>query len=183
MNSNPVLRPKVATPGLVLTSAGVLGLVGYLAFGITTSSGISGLLMLGAFALLLAAIACGATWFVRLRRRRIWMLAAEEKWRHFDEAKGTQGTTTEITVLSVDALEPTGSWITIRWNRFEHVQPAWIEALAEPIWPGSVLLISPDPAQVRPGAPWPQTYYIHAPRCLSWAPTKPSGHLGSSTKN
>jgi hypothetical protein len=171
MNTNPVLRPKVATPGLVLTSAGVLTLVGYLAFSITTSSGMGGVLVLGAFAVLVAAVVSGATWFVRLRRRRDWLVAAEEKWRHFDDAKRSQGTTTEITVLSVDALEPTGSWITIKWNRFEHVQPAWMEALPEPIWPGSVLLISPDPAQVRPGTPWPSTYYIHAAECLAWAPT------------
>ncbi|WP_247046274.1 hypothetical protein [Arthrobacter rhizosphaerae] len=174
MNSNPVLRPKVATPGLALTSTGLLSLVGYLAFGTTTSSGNSGVLMLGAFVVLLAAVACGATWLVRVRRRRAWMLAAEEKWRHFHDAKRTQGTTTEITVLSVDALEPTGSWITIRWNRFEHVQAAWIEALPEPIWPGSVLLISPDPDQVKPGAPWPSMYYIHATECLAWAPDQAS---------
>ncbi|MGX9901463.1 hypothetical protein ACW0JT_19065 [Arthrobacter sp. SA17] len=158
-------------------------MAGYLAFDITTSSGISGVLLLAAFAILLAAVVSGATWFVRLRRRRAWMLAAEEKWRHFEDAKRTQGTTTEITVLSVDALAPTGSWITIKWNRFDHVQAAWIEALPDPIWPGSVLLISPDPDQVKPGAPWPQTYFIQAPRCHSWAPTRPSGQLGSSTKN
>jgi hypothetical protein len=73
-------------------------------------------------------------------------------------------------VLSVDAVEPTGSWITIKWNRFDYVQPAWLEALPEPIWPGSVLLISPDPAQVVPGVPWPATYYISGSDCLAWAP-------------
>jgi hypothetical protein len=72
--------------------------------------------------------------------------------------------------VSVDALEPTGSWITIRWNRFDHMQEAWLEALHDPIWPGSVLLISPDPAQVMPGAPWPARYYITASHYLAWAP-------------
>jgi hypothetical protein len=181
MNTNPVLRPKVATPALILISVVVLILAGSLAFGVTTSSGISGVLMLGAFAVLLAAVVCCATWFVRLRRRRAWLLAAEEKWRQLDDAKQTQGTTTEITVLSVDALEPTGSWITIKWDRFDHVQAAWIEALPEPIWPGSVLLISPDPTQVRPGNPWPASYYIHASYCHAWAPPLPSRQFPSKT--
>lgn len=182
MNSNPVIKPKVATPALTLASAAVLILVAYFAVASATSSPLSGPFLLGDLAALVGVVVLGLVWFVRMRRRDAWMVAAGEKWRHFDEAKRTHGTTTEITVLSVDALEPTGSWITIKWDRFDHVQQAWIEPLPQPIWPGSVLLISPDPTQVRPGAPWPQTYYIQAPRCLSWAPTKPSGHLGSSTK-
>lgn len=83
MNSNPVLRPRVGTPGLVLTSAGVLILAGYLAFGIAPGSPLSGVLLLGALAVLSAAVVLGTTWVIRLRRRRAWMLAAEEKWRHF----------------------------------------------------------------------------------------------------
>ncbi|RWW91385.1 MULTISPECIES: hypothetical protein [Paenarthrobacter] len=79
-------------------------------------------------------------------------------------------TTAEVTVLSVDSPQPTGAWITIRWNRFDYIQPAWIEALAEPIWPGSVLLIRPDPEQVRPGTPWPATYSIAGDHVLTWAP-------------
>lgn len=50
------------------------------------------------------------------------------------------------------------------------VQSAWIEALPEPLWPGSVLLISPDHRQVMPGAPWPDTYFLRAADCLAWAP-------------
>lgn len=100
------------------------------------------------------------------------MAGAIQKWNHFDDVKRTSGTTTDVTVLSVDALQPTGSWITIKWNRFDHVQRAWIEALSEPIWPGATLLIAPDPVQVRPGLPWPSTYYIHNSNFLTWAPAK-----------
>ncbi|MFH5879443.1 hypothetical protein [Arthrobacter sp. NA-172] len=118
----------------------------------------------------------GLIWLVRGRRRRAWLLDAKEKWNRFEDVRRTHGTTTEITILSVDALEPTGSWITINWNRFGHVQTAWLEALQEPIWAGSVLLISPDPAQVMPGMPWPATYYLQASHCHAWAPgTKYSG--------
>ncbi|RAM37715.1 hypothetical protein DBZ45_08935 [Arthrobacter globiformis] len=126
--------------------------------------------MMAAIAFLLAAPIVGAIWLARVRRRRSWTAAARERWKYFDEAKRLHGTTAEVTVLSVDALEPTGSWITIKWNRFDHVQPAWLESLHEPIWPGSVLLISPDPAQVMPGLPWPATYYLPASDCLAWAP-------------
>jgi hypothetical protein len=175
MSSNPVLKPQLATPALILASAAVLISVGY--FLTTLSAGLpsGGGLMLSGTGLLFAAVALGAFWLTRLRRRRAWVMAAEQKWHHFEEARRNHGTTTtEITVLSVDALEPTGSWITINWNRFDHVQHAWIEALPDPIWPGSVVLISPDPAQVRPGLPWPQTYYLWANDCLAWAPTKAS---------
>ncbi|WP_157372114.1 hypothetical protein [Arthrobacter sp. Soil736] len=183
MNSNPVIKPKVATPALTLASAAVLIFVAYFAVAIATSSPLSGPFLLGDLAALVAVVVLGWVWLVRSRRHTAWMTAAREKWNQFDDAKRTHRTTTEVTVVSVDALEPTGSWITINWNRFNHVQQAWIEALPEPIWPGSVLLISPDPDQVGPGAPWPQTYYIQAPRCLAWAPTKRPGHFGKHGLN
>jgi hypothetical protein len=172
MNTNPAIKPKVATPALTLASAAVVILVAYFSVAMATGSPLNGVLMLGWVALLLALVVLGVFWFVRMRQRNAWTVAAEEKWRHFDAAKRTHHTTAEITVLSVDALEPTGSWITIKWNRFDHVQPAWIEALHDPIWPGSVLLISPDPSQVQPGLPWPQTYFIRASHSLALAPTR-----------
>ena len=175
MSTNPVIRPKLATPAIVLASAVVL-----LAAAVGLSALLNGvpsdILMLGGPVLLLAAAAIGAVWLTRIRRRRIWTRAAEEKWIHFESARQRHRTTTEITVLSVDALEPTGSWITIRWNRFDHVQRAWIEALPDPIWPGSIVLISPDPAQVSPGQPWPQTYFIRASDLLAWAPPELRSH-------
>jgi hypothetical protein len=170
MDANPVLKPKLATPALVLVSVAVIVcfvcLVAAVAANLPPSSAS---VLLGAVFLLAATIVC-AIWLTRLRRLRIWTTVAQEKWKNFEEAKRTHRTTAEVTVVSVDALEPTGSWITIRWNRFDHMQEAWLEALHDPIWPGSVLLISPDPAQVMPGAPWPATYYITASHYLAWAP-------------
>jgi hypothetical protein len=170
MDANPVLRPKLATPALVLTSVALSMCVTYLLGTMAGSWPPTLLLQAIALATLLATTIAGAVWSARLRRLRLWTATANEKWNRFDEAKLAYRTTAEVTVLSVDSLEPTGSWITIRWNRFEHIQRAWIEALDEPIWPGSVLLISPDAAQVRPGAPWPSSYYIQASSCLAWAP-------------
>ncbi|WP_354253516.1 hypothetical protein [Arthrobacter sp. UYEF21] len=128
------------------------------------------LLTLAAVVPLLLAAVVGAIWLARVRRLRAWTAAAIEKWNHLDAVKRSHRTTTEVAVLSVDALEPTGSWITMRWDRFDHVQCAWLEALDEPIWPGSLLLISPDPAQVGPGAPWPPVYYIRSTHFLASAP-------------
>ncbi|WLQ05679.1 hypothetical protein [Arthrobacter oryzae] len=170
MDANPVLKPKLATPALILSSVAIAVCVVYLV-GTAAASGPANLpLILTAAMALFAAAVAGAVWLIRARRRRLWMSGATDKWRRFNDMKRSSGTTAEVTVVSVDALEPTGSWITIKWNRFDHVQPAWIEALPEAIWPGSILLISPDPAQVRPGAPWPATYYIRASGCLAWAP-------------
>ncbi|WP_284990644.1 hypothetical protein [Arthrobacter sp. efr-133-TYG-120] len=171
MSNNPVIRPKLATPAIILASVVVCVAAAVLLS--TLFNGVpSEILMLGGPVLLLAAGTIGALWLTRVRRRRIWTRAAEEKWNYFESARQRHRTTTEITVLSVDALEPTGSWITIKWNRFDHVQRAWIEALPEPIWPGSVVLLTPDPAQVSPGLPWPQTYYIRASDLLAWAPPR-----------
>lgn len=172
MDANPVLKPKLATPALILSSLAIAACVVYLVGAAAANAPDNLFLLLTAAVAFLAAVVAGAVWLVRARRRRSWMAGANEKWDHFNNVKRSSGTTAELTVLSVDALEPTGSWITIKWNRFGHVQRAWIEALPEPIWPGSVLLISPDPAQVRPGAPWPATYYIRASDCFAWAPGK-----------
>lgn len=170
MDANPVLKPKLATPALILSSVAIAVCVVYLV-GTAAANGPARLsLLLTAAMALVAAAVIGAVWLLRARRRRSWMAGAHEKWDHFNDMKRSSGTTAEVTVVSVDALEPTGSWITIKWNRFDHVQRAWIEALPEPIWPGSVLLLSPDPTQVRPGAPWPGTYYIRASDSLAWAP-------------
>jgi hypothetical protein len=170
MDVNPVLKPKLATPALILSSVAIFICAVYAAGTIAVSRQPTWFLILAALASILVAATVGATWFARARRRQAWTASATEKWNRLNEMKRTRGTTTEVSVLSVDDLEPTGSWITIRWDRFDHVQPAWIEAVNEPIWPGAVLLISPDPGQVAPGAPWPVTYYISATRCIAWAP-------------
>lgn len=177
------MKPKLATPALVSASAAVLIAAGYFLTTLSTGVPVGAILMIGGLATLSAAVALGAVWLTRLRRRRSWMASAEQKWHEFDHARRNHGTTTEITVLRVDALEPTGSWITINWNRFDHVQTAWIEALPDPIWPGSVVLISPDPAQVRPGLPWPQTYYLRATDCLASAPPRLAANNGSTQRD
>ncbi|WAH97777.1 hypothetical protein [Arthrobacter sp. MMS18-M83] len=170
MISNPVIKPKVATPALILASAVVALCAEYLPGRLAAGWQLDPAYVLGWAAVLSAAVIVGRVWMIRSSRRRTWILEADAKWRHLEDAKRTHGTTAEITVLSVDALEPTGSWITINWNRFGHVQSAWLEALAEPIWAGSVLLISPDPTQIRPGSPWPALYYVRASNFLAWAP-------------
>lgn len=169
MSTNPVIRPKLATPALVLTSVVALIAIASLLVALIRGASLE-ILMVGGLALLVVAGTLGSIWLARIRRRRKWMVDAEQKWHYFYDARSSHRTTTEITVLSVDALEPTGSWITINWNRFDHIQRAWIEALPEPIWPGSVVLLTPDPAQVSPGQPWPQTYYLRASDLLAWAP-------------
>ena len=167
---NPTVKPRVVTTGLVSTSAVVLlAFVLFLA-SVRTPELPSLLKVAIGIVFLAAALLAGGLWWKRINHRRTWLSDATAKWRSFDDARLAHGTTTEVTLLSVDAVQPTGSWVTIRWNRFNHVQPAWIQALPEPLWPGSILLIAPDPAQVMPGAPWPETYFISSRDCLAWAP-------------
>lgn len=170
MVSNPVIKPKVATPALVLASAVLALCAVFVLQNLTESWPPDAVQVFGWAAVLLSTLIVSMIWLIRMRRRRDWLADARVTWSHFEEAKRAHRTTAEITVLSIDALEPTGAWITINWNRFGHVQRAWMEALEEPIWVGSVLLISPDPAQVRPGAPWPATYFVQASNFLAWAP-------------
>jgi hypothetical protein len=169
---NPAVKPRVATTGLVVASTVVLiALALFLAFVAAAElpsilkTVIGGVLLTGV--LLLALL-----WWRQADLRRTWLAHATERWRSFDDAKLASGTTAEVTLLSVDAVQPTGSWVTIMWNRFDHVQPAWIESLPEPLWPGTVLLIAPDPAQVMPGTPWPDVYFVRAADCLAWAPAE-----------
>ncbi|MET4144832.1 hypothetical protein ABIB45_001741 [Arthrobacter sp. UYCo732] len=171
MDANPVLKPKLATPALVLTSVAVGVCVVYLAGSVAANWPPNFFLLLSAAFFVLAGTVTGSVWLVRARRRRTWMAGAIQKWNHFDDVKRTSGTTTDVTVLSVDALEPTGSWITIKWNRFDHVQTAWLEAMHDPIWPGTVLLVAPDSGQVMPGEPWPPAYFIRSSHFLAWAPS------------
>ena len=169
---DPAVKPKVATSGLVVASTVVsLAVALFLAFVAVFDFPLPPKLVIGG-TLLAAGLLLAWLWWRRAARRRIWLTSAAEKWQSFDNAQLTSGTTAELTLLSVDAVQPTGSWVTIRWNRFNHVQPAWIEALPEPIWPGAVLLITPDPAQVMPGTPWPDAYFIRAADYLAWAPSE-----------
>ncbi|MCP1413593.1 hypothetical protein [Paenarthrobacter sp. A20] len=166
MQINPVPKPPVATPALIVASAVTMALALILAALALTVTGTYWLLLtVAAISVVLIVV-----WSRRLHGLRRWQSETDAQWKRLDGLKEASGTTTEITVLTVDAPQPTGAWVTIRWNRFNYIQPAWIEALPEPIWPGSVLLIRPDPAQVQPGAPWPETYRISGDHILAWAP-------------
>ena len=166
MQVNPVLRPKVATPTLIVVSAVTLALAITLAAMTVAFPATSWALV----AVVAAGLALSFFWYRRIRDNRVWKTASHAQWQVLESLKGSTVTTTEVTVLSIDSPQPTGAWITIRWNRFDYIQPAWLEALPEPIWSGSVLLIRPDPEQVRPGSPWPATYSIAADHVLTWAP-------------
>lgn len=169
---NPAVKPRVATAGLVLASVAVLSGAA-LFMVLLPSAGVPFYAkLMGGATLFAGALLTGWQWWRRTTRRRAWLEQATEQWRSFSNAKTLGRTTAEVTLVSVDAVQPTGSWVTIRWNRFNHIQRAWLESLRVPIWPGTVLLISPDPAQVMPGAPWPDTYFIQAVDCLAWAPAQ-----------
>ncbi|GAA5192290.1 hypothetical protein GCM10023346_13920 [Arthrobacter gyeryongensis] len=172
MVSNPVVKPKVATPALIISSAALALCAVFVLQNLTVSWPPDAVQVFGWAAVLPSTLIVSIIWLMRTHRRRAWLADARVRWSRFEKAKRAHRTTAEITVLSIDALEPTGAWITINWNRFGHVQRAWLEALEEPIWGGSVLLITPDPAQVRPSAPWPAIYYIQAASFLAWAPGK-----------
>lgn len=170
MAINPLIRPKVASPGLITTSAVISACLLYAA-AVAIANWPPPVSFAVLFALLVVAAATlTVPWVHRLHQRTSWNRHASEQWKHFGEMKRSTGITTEVTVLSVDALEPTGSWVTIRWDRFNHVQQAWLEALPESIWPGAVLLIKPDPRQITIGMPWPFGYYLYVTNFLAWAP-------------
>ncbi|NVM98421.1 hypothetical protein [Arthrobacter sp. SDTb3-6] len=117
--------------------------------------------VLVAAAVVLAAIAT-AIWFVKIRRAKAWITNAVQQWEHLSAVKSKLRVSTEITILDIHSTDPLGAWATIRWNKFGHIQRAWVEALPDEIWRGSVLLISPDPAQIHVHGPWPETYYLMA---------------------
>ncbi|WP_154605516.1 hypothetical protein [Arthrobacter sp. AQ5-05] len=114
-----------------------------------------------AAAVVLAGIAA-TIWVVKVRRSRAWITHAVQQWEHFSAVKSQLPITTEITVLDIHSLDPTGTWVTIHWDKFGYVQRAWMEAIPDEIWRGSVLLISPDPAQIKVHGPWPEIYYLMA---------------------
>jgi len=114
-----------------------------------------------AIAVILAGSAA-TIWLVKNRRTKAWITNAVQQWEQFATVKSCLGVTTEVTVLDIHSLDPTGTWVTIRWDKFGYVQRAWMEAIPDEIWRGSVLLISPDPAQIQVHGPWPEIYYLKA---------------------
>ena len=110
-------------------------------------------------------------WTIKIRLARRWKKDAQVQWQALENARQSGGTTTEVTILSVQEVQPTGAWVTINWDQFGYRQPAWIEGSGQTYWPGTVLLINPDPNQVHVGEPWPPTYRIAPGACRAVAPS------------
>lgn len=169
MNANPFVKPKVLTGWLVVAGAcAVLGLA-FSIFAPLSSPASPSLWLLPVLSLLFPA-AVAAVWLARKRRAKRWTALAIEQWKRLETTRLQLGTTTEVTVLAIEAVEPTGTWVTLRWNQFDHVQRAWMEALPDEIWEGAVLLISPDPTQIQVGSPWPPIYHLSARNYHGFAP-------------
>jgi hypothetical protein len=169
MNANPFVKPKVLTGWLLVASAFAILCLAISISGLVLYPGSSGLWLLATLTCLFAA-AVGAIWFNRLQRANKWTARAVEQWRRLETTRLHAGTTTEVTVLAIEAVEPTGTWVTLRWNQFDHIQRAWMEALPDEIWEGAVLLMSPDPTQIQVGSPWPPIYQLKARSYHGFAP-------------
>jgi hypothetical protein len=162
MRTNPMVKPQTSSGWavtLTLISCVCLAIAIRLFLGQPTASA-TGLAFV-AIAIVLAG-AAAAIWFVKIRRTKAWIANTVKQWEHFAAAKTRLGVTTEVSVLDIHSTDPIGAWVTIRWDHFGHIQRAWVEALPDEIWRGSVLLISPDPAQIQAHGPWPEIYYLAA---------------------
>lgn len=169
---NPMIRPSIASAPLIIWSV-LIGLcVLYLVPATLANWPAQAWLTTIAtlFAVLVTVLAL--RWVLKVRRARAWDANAQRMWQQFEAARLAGGTTTEVTVLSVQEVQPTGAWVTINWDQFGYMQPAWIEGKGGTYWPGSVILITPDPAQVHVGQPWPQAYRIAETDCRAIAPSK-----------
>ncbi|WP_315913274.1 hypothetical protein [Arthrobacter sp. lap29] len=169
MRTNPMVKPQTSS-GWAVT----LTVISCVCFAIAIrlflsqpSSAAVGWVLVAA-AIILAGVAA-TIWFIKIRRTKAWIINAVQQWEHFSTVKSQLGVTTEVTVVDIHALDPTGTWVTIRWDKFGYVQRAWMEAIPDEIWRGSVLLISPDPAQIQVHGPWPDIYYLMATDYHSFA--------------
>ncbi len=170
MDNNPMVKPHVATTSLVVTtSVAAVCLIAVVAVVIAGRPPATGAWTALAVVSVIAALLL-VKWYFAIRRKNRWTQFAHQQWQHLAEVKGGTATTAEISILDFHDVQPTGAWATIRWEKFGYIQPAWIENCSFAIWPGSVLLVRPDPVQIRVGAPWPQTYYVRANQCLAIAP-------------
>ncbi|WP_343317525.1 hypothetical protein AAFM46_09515 [Arthrobacter sp. TMP15] len=169
MRTNPMVKPQTSSGWAVtLTVISCVCLAITIRVFLTQPSASAAGLAFAAIAVVLAGVA-GAIWFARIRRSKAWITQAIQQWEHFSSVKTQLRVTTEITILDIHSLDPTGTWVTIRWDKFGYVQRAWMEAIPDEIWRGSVLLISPDPAQIQVHGPWPEIYYLLATDYHSFA--------------
>ncbi|WP_133159056.1 hypothetical protein [Arthrobacter glacialis] len=162
MRTNPMVKPQTSSGWavtLTVISCACLSIATRMLLLQPTATVIGWTLV--AIAVVLAVVSA-AIWFVKIRRSKAWVTHAVQQWEYFSTVKTQLGVTTEVTVLDIHALDPTGTWVTIRWDKFGYVQRAWMEAISDEIWRGSVLLVSPDPAQIQVHGPWPEIYYLLA---------------------
>ena len=170
MRTNPMVKPQTSSGWAVtLTVISCVCLTIAIRLFVDQPSASTAGLVFMILAIVLAGLAA-AIWVVQIRRTKAWVATAVQQWEHFSAVKNRLGVTTEVTVLDIHALDPTGTWVTIRWDKFGHVQRAWMEAIPDEIWRGSVLLISPDPSQIQVHGPWPEIYYLMASNYHAYAP-------------
>ena len=171
MDTNPMIKPPLSSGTLVAmtTITGVALLCLFATVALTWPSPSAVWIMLTVVTLAAGLIIW--RWSLGIRKRQQWQQFADRQWEYLARIKGENKATAEITVVSFEEVQPTGSWATIRWNKFGYVQPVWIENGTFAIWPDSVLLIRPDPTQIHVGTPWPPTYYLRSHACLAIAPS------------
>lgn len=171
MDNNPMVMPHIVTVLLAFMTTAVTVFViwtaALIALGWPPKPDVWIVLVI----VMVAAALLAARWTMLIRKKNEWRRFATRQWDYMAKVKGEHETTTEITVLYFQEVQPTGSWATIRWEKFGYVQTAWIEPCSFSIWPQTVLLIRPDPTQIQVGSPWPPTYYLHSHACLAMAPT------------
>ena len=170
MTANPMIRPAVVSAPLIVTSVATGPWLIYAAAATVANWPAPVWLVITTATLLAVALIVVFMWTRRLRRSHQWDLDARLQWQKLRAVKANSGTTTEVTVLSIDEVQPTGAWATVKWNRFGYVQEAWLESGPFAFWASSVLLINPDPNQVHVGQPWPATYSIRSYDCRAIAP-------------
>lgn len=179
MRTNPMVKPQTSSGWAVTLTviSGVCFAIAIRVFLAQSPASATGLVF-AAVAIVLAG-AAAAIWSVKIRQTKAWITNAVQQWEHFFAVKSKLGVTTEVTVLDIHSTDPLGAWVTIRWNKFGHVQRAWVEALPDEIWRESVLLISPDPTQIQVHGPWPETYYLLANQyhCYAAAAALPSSQI------
>ncbi|WP_186759836.1 hypothetical protein [Arthrobacter alpinus] len=169
MRTNPMVKPQISSGWAVtLTVISCVCLATAIRLFMAQPVAAVGCVLVGA-AIGLAGVAA-AIWFVKIHRTKAWINKAVQQWEHFTSVKSQLEVTTEVTILDIHSTDPLGAWATIRWNKFDHVQEAWVEALPDEIWRDSVLLISPDPAQIQVHGPWPEIYYLLAADYHAYAP-------------
>lgn len=131
MRTNPMVKPQTSSGWAVtLTAISCVFLATAIRLFLAQQAPALVGWVLVAAAVMLASIAA-AIWFTKIRRFNAWITHAVQQWEHFSTVKSQLGVTTEITVLDIHSLDPTGTWITIRWEKFGYVQRAWMEAVPD----------------------------------------------------